>query len=269
MNAKAALVDVRPVQKMHTDVLVVGGGAAGVAAAVIAARQGVSVTLVERYGFCGGGAVAGMSGTICGMFMASDVESKPEQLVHGFADEFARRMTAAGGLTPPVRYGKTFSLVHDPLVWRNVADAMLADASVRVLFHAIATEVLVEDGERIGGVQAWTKQGKFVIEAALTVDATGDADVLAMAGLPTSVGHAGSVQNPTMMFRIQGVDVDRFLAAHGSDAIMGDAVSRKIVDLNETGAYRLPRAKVFLFRTPRLGELLCNCTRIIGAESLR
>jgi hypothetical protein len=69
-----------------------------------------------------------------------------------------------------------------------------------------------------------------------------------------------------MMFRIQGVEVDRFLAAHGSDAIMGDAVSRKIVELNATGAYRLPRAKVFLFRTPRRGELLCNCTRIIGAD---
>jgi len=104
------------------------------------------------------------------------------------------------------------------------------------------------------------------IEAALTIDATGDADLFAMAGLPTSIGHDGVVQNPTMMFRIQGVDVDRFLAAHGSDAIMGDAVSRKIVELNAADVYRLPRAKVFLFRTPRSGELLCNCTRIIGAD---
>src|SRR5437762_5473442 len=241
MNPKRAIVDRRAVQRIKTDVLVVGGGAAGVAAAVTVARQGVGVTLVERYGFCGGGAVAGMSGTICGMFIASDsVERKPEQLVHGFADEFARRMSAAGGLTPPVRYGKTFSLVHDPLVWRSVADAMLADAGVHVLFHAIATEVLVEGGERIGGVQAWTKQGKFVIEAALTVDATGDADVLAMAGLPTSVGHAGSVQNPTMMFRIQGVDVASFIGAHGRDTIMSEAVSRKIVEQNAASAYALP-----------------------------
>jgi hypothetical protein len=208
-----------------------------------------------------------MSGTICGLYMASGCpDAKPEQLVHGFATEFAERMTAAGGLTAPVRYGKTFSRVHDPLVWRSVADRLLAEAGVRVLFHALATEVLVEGGERVAGVQAFTKQAKFQIEAALTIDATGDADLFAMAGLPTSVGHEGVVQNPTMMFRIQGVDVDRFLAAHGSDAIMGDTVSRKIVELNAAGIYRLPRAKVFLFRTPRPGELLCNCTRIIGAD---
>jgi hypothetical protein len=199
--------------------------------------------------------------------MASDfANSHPEQLVFGFASEFARRMTAAGGLTPPVRYGKTFSLVHDPLTWRSVADAMLAEAGVRVMFHVMATEVLLEGSERVAGVQAFTKQGKFAIEAAITVDATGDADLSAMAGLPTSMGHEGTVQNPTMIFRIQGVDVPRFLAAYGPDSIMGEAVSRKIVELNASGAYVLPRAKIFLFPTPRPGELLCNCTRVMGAD---
>src|SRR5664279_2885063 len=151
-------------ERLVTDVLVVGGGAAGVAAAVTAARQGLRVILLERYGFCGGGAVAGMSGTICGMFMASDIaQAPPAQLVYGFADEFSKRMTVAGGLTPPVRYGKTFSLVHDPLVWRTTADAMLAEADVTVMFHVTATEVLLDGGERIAGVQAYTKQGKFRI----------------------------------------------------------------------------------------------------------
>ena len=152
--------DLRPVTQLRTELLVVGGGAAGVAAAITAARQGLAVTLIERYGFCGGGAVAGLSGTICGLFMASDrPAAPPEPLVHGFAAEFAQRMTAAGGLTAPVRYGKTYSLVHDPLAWRKVADAMLAEAGVRVLFHATASEVLLEGGERIGGVQAYSKQG--------------------------------------------------------------------------------------------------------------
>ncbi|MGH8850411.1 MAG: FAD-dependent oxidoreductase [Casimicrobiaceae bacterium] len=267
MKSAALTADNRPLERITTQVLVVGGGAAGVAAAVTAARQGLQVTLLERYGFCGGGAVAGMSGTICGMFMASEAaDSKPEQLVHGFAAEFAERMTAAGGLTPPVRYGKTFSLVHDPLVWRNVADGLLADAGVRVLFHTMATEVLIEGGERVAGVQAYTKRGKLSIEAALTVDATGDADLSAMAGFATTMGHEGVVQNPTMIFRIQGVDTERFRARYGPDAIMGDAVTRKIVELNASGAYKLPRAKAFLFPTPRPGELLCNCTRILGAD---
>src|ERR1700726_317842 len=99
MKVPNVVTDRRPSERISTEVLVVGGGAAGVAAAVTAARQGLRVILVERYGFCGGGAVAGMSGTICGMFMASEAPSAPpQQLVHGFAAEFARRMTAAGGL---------------------------------------------------------------------------------------------------------------------------------------------------------------------------
>jgi ribulose 1,5-bisphosphate synthetase/thiazole synthase len=261
------ITDQRPSERIESDVLVVGGGAAGVAAAVTSARQGMRVTLLERYGFCGGGAVAGMSGTICGLFMASDSpDAPPRQVVHGFADEFARRMRAVGGLTLPVRYGKTWTLVHDPLAWREVADAMLAEAGVQVLLHALVTDALLEGQARVAGVQAYTKQGKFRIEATITIDASGDADVAAMAGLDTTVGHEGVVQNPTMIFRLQGVDVERFLAAQGGDSIMGDSVSRKIVEVDASGAYRLPRAKVFLFPTPRPGELLCNCTRVVGAD---
>ncbi|MHB8493428.1 MAG: FAD-dependent oxidoreductase [Casimicrobiaceae bacterium] len=261
------MTDLRPVERVFADVLVVGGGAAGVATAVTAVRQGLRVVLLERYGFCGGGAVAGMSGTICGMYMAADSpDAVPVPLVRGFAAEFAGRLSAAGGLTHPVRYGKTFTLVHDPLVWRGIADAMLAEAEVRVMFHSMATEVLLEGRERVAGVQAYTKQGKFAIEAALTVDATGDADLSAMAGFRTTVGRDGNVQNPTMIFRLQGVDVPAFRAAYGPDTIMGDSVSREIAALNTSGAYRLPRAKVFLFPTPRSGELLCNCTRVVGAD---
>src|SRR5262245_3126687 len=99
-------MDRRPVSRIDTDVLVVGAGAAGVAAATTAARQGLKVLVLERYGFCGGGAVAGLSGTVCGLYEASeDPNSKPVQLVFGFADEFIRLMTEKNGLTPPVRYG--------------------------------------------------------------------------------------------------------------------------------------------------------------------
>ncbi|MBV9064527.1 MAG: FAD-dependent oxidoreductase, partial [Methylobacteriaceae bacterium] len=123
----------RPLSQ-DSDVLVVGGGAAGVAAAVTAARQGAKVTLLERYGFCGGGAVAGLSGTVCGMYAATeDRGAPPRQVVHGFLDEFVAALEHRGGLAPPVRYGKTFTRVHDPLVWREAADALLAEAGVEVI----------------------------------------------------------------------------------------------------------------------------------------
>ena len=267
MTASSISTDRRESVAAEGDVLVVGGGAAGVAAAVTAARQGLRVILLERYGFCGGGAVAGLSGTICGMYEASDnANAPPNQIVHGFLDEFANRMSERGGLTPPVRYGKTFTRVHDPLIWRETADAMLRDAGVQVLLHTTVTAALVEGGEKIDGILAYTKQGPLSVRAKVTIDASGDADVVAMAGFPTFMGQDGRVQNPTMIFRLGGVDTQRFLASHGADSIMGREVTDLILRLHNSHEYRLPRAMIFLFPTPRPNELLCNCTRILGGD---
>jgi hypothetical protein len=267
MTAQSTFVDRRNPLTMQTDVLVVGAGAAGVAAAVTAARQGLKVTLVERYGFCGGGAVAGLSGTICGMYEASDdANAPPNQIVHGFLDEFVKNMEERGGLTPPVRYGKTFTRVHDPLVWRETADAMLRAAGVQVFLHTTMTDVLVEGSEKVDGISAFTKQGRLSVRAKLTIDASGDADVTAMAGFPTFMGQDGKVQNPTMIFRLGGVDVERFLGVYGADSIMGRDVTDLILRLHNSDEFKLPRAKIFLFPTPRPNELLCNCTRIIGRD---
>jgi hypothetical protein len=260
-------LDKRETPRLDADVVVVGGGAAGVAAAVTAARQGLKVTLVERYGFCGGGAVAGHSGTVCGLYEATDDRNaKPRQVVFGFADEFVRRLEAAGGLTEPVLYGKTYTRVHDPLVWREVADALLLEAGVDVIYHAVATGVRTDGGERIEGIELWTKQGTLDLRAGLVIDASGDADVVAMAGLPSFVGDNGRVQNPTMIFRLLGVDVERFLAAYGQDTIMPESVSDLIKAKHNSGEYHLPRAKIWLFTTTRPNELLCNCTRVVGSD---
>lgn len=266
-SSQVDVVDQRAGWRLDTDLLVVGGGAAGVAAAHTAAKHGLKVVLLERYGFCGGGAVAGMSGSICGLFLAHEGTSgSPERLVHGFVDTFIETMRARNGLTEPIRYGRTFTLVHDPHVWRESADFLLESVGVQVLYHSTVTNVLLEGGERIAGVMAYTKQGTLQVRAQLTIDASGDADLAAMAGLDTSVGNEGHVQNPTMIFRLSGVDVPRFLKAAGPDAILSDEISSHIVSMNAGGGYYLPRAKVFLFPTPREGELICNCTRIIGQD---
>lgn len=264
--SKITQVDARPRTRVECDVVVVGGGAAGLAAAHTAARQGCSVMVVERYGFCGGGAVAGLSGTVCGMYLATERHTAaPEQVVFGFLSGFLDRMRKKSGITQALRYGKTFTHVHDPLVWREVADDLLAVPGIHVWYHALVTSVLME-GERVAGVVAQTKQGAVEIRARVTIDASGDADVLAMAGLATSTGDNGRVQNPTMIFRLAGVDTARFLAAYGSDTIMPHEVGGLIQDANASGAYHLPRHKIWLFPTTRPGELLCNCTRVVGRD---
>jgi len=265
MPRMATATDRRAGLRIDTDVLVAGGGAAGVAAAVTAARSGRRVTLVERYGFCGGGAVAGLSGTVCGLYAASaDPNAPPEQVVFGFADEFVRLLESRGGLTPPVRYGRTYTRVHDPLVWREAADHVLRESGVQVLFHTTVTGALL-DGARVAGLAAYSKEGPLELRARITIDASGDADVVAMAGFPSFVGDEGRVQNPTMIFRLGGVDTARFLAAHGSDTIMPERISELLRAHNGKG-YFLPRAKIWLFTTPRPNELLCNCTRILGPD---
>ena len=260
-------MDMRAIEALDFDVVVVGGGAAGVAAATVAARNDLRVALVERHGFCGGGAVAGHSGTVCGLYEASEsLPNRPVQAVWGFAEEFVNALDARGGLGDPVRYGKTFTRVHDPIMWRETADDMLARHNVTVLFHSVATRVLTDGGERVEGVDLWTKQGPVRLKAPITIDASGDADLTAMAGFPSVIGDNGRVQNPTMIFRLMGVDVARFRAAHGDDTIMPPEVSAMIAEANKGNDYKLPRAKIWMFETTRPNELLCNCTRIIGAD---
>ncbi|WP_230684322.1 FAD-dependent oxidoreductase [Burkholderia cepacia] len=259
-------VDVRSVADLQCDVLVTGGGAAGVATAITASRQGLKVILLERYGFCGGGAVAGLSGTVCGLYLATDrAGAKPEAIVTGFAQEFCDALEQRGGLAAPVRYGKTWTRVHDPLVWRDTADSLLEEAGVKVIYHAVATGVLLDGNERVEGVTAWTKQGPLTIRSRVTVDASGDADLVAMAGLDSFMGDGTRVQNPTMIFRLQGVDVERFTDAYGDDTIMGEAISALLRERQLAGD-NLPRSKIWLFPTTRPGELLCNCTRITGSD---
>lgn len=258
--------DDRPFLELACDVLVVGGGAAGLAAAVTAARQGLKVTLLERYGFCGGAAVAGLSGTVCGMYEASDDPSRPPvQAVFGFLDDFISRMEARSGVTGPVRYGKTFTRVHDPLAWRETADDLLADAGVTVLYHTVVTQVLSADGQ-VEGVCGYTKQGPLTARGRIVIDASGDADLAAMAGLACTVGDEGRVQNPTMIFRMMGADVESLRAAEGEDSILGPHVSDLISKLHAQGEYVLPRSKIFLFPTPRPNEILCNVTRVVGRD---
>lgn len=254
--------DRRGTRSKSCDLLIIGAGAAGLAAGVTAARLGARVILVERYGFMGGGAVAGMSGTVCGLYYSTeDPKSPPRIAVDGFPLEFITRLEAVGGLTPPVRYGRTFTRVHDPAAWRVVADRLAAEAGVDVMFHSTVIDVLLENDDRIRGVVVSSVEGRCEILADRIIDASGDASVLAMTGQGALHPGRDQLQNPTMMFRMMGVNVRELMDAMAGDTIVPAWVEESINNQRSAGM-QLPRSKIFLFPTPRDGEILCNATRV-------
>lgn len=250
----------------EVDVLVVGGGSAGVAAATVCGRNGLSTALIEKYGFCGGAAVAGLSGTICGMFMASDKEDRqPEQVVFGFTEEFRNRLSKRGGVTEPQIYGKTYTVTHDPLVWREVADECLEEAGVEVFFHTTVTGVIM-DGDKYKGVVVQSNAGQAIILAKRIIDASGDAAVVSRAGGAYFFGDNGVIQNPTMFFRLGNVEMESYLDFFGEDTICPAKVTEKILELNASGEYHMPRHKIWIFPTTRPNELMVNATRLAGQD---
>lgn len=247
------------------DIVVVGAGAAGVAAATTAAEHGARVLLVEKYGFAGGAAVAGMSGTICGLYLAHEEPADvPTQIVHGFAERFRGELAARGGLTPPQRYGKTFTVAHDPLMWREAADDLLTAAGVRVLLHTTVSRVIAEEG-RCLGVALLSTAGEVAVHASRIIDASGDAAVISQLGGEYHFGDGGRIQNPTMFFRLGGVNTDAFWSAFGDDTICPPWVTERIRARRDAGA-DLPREKIWVFRTPRAGELMVNATRLAATD---
>lgn len=248
----------------EVDVLVVGGGAAGVAAATMSAEAGHSTLLVEKYGFCGGAAVAGMSATICGMYLARD-SGPAKQIVFGFTERFRKVLHSRGGLTEPQIYGKTWTVTHDPLKWRETADELLRGARVRVIYHVSVTGV-IKRGDDLQGVVLESNAGRSVVRAKRIIDCSGDATVVARAGYRTRFGDDGKIQNPTMFFRLGNVDMPAYNAWWGEDTICPPKLSEAILKANAEKRYHLPRHKIWLFPSTRPGEVMVNATRLTARD---
>src|SRR5499427_3297427 len=137
------------------DVVVVGGGAAGLAAAVSAARAGARTALVERYGFLGGMATAGMVSTICGLYLTSSA-GPPEALNAGLADEVARRLAAMPGCGEPIRRGRTHVLPYTPFAFACLADELAASAAALDVYLHTFLNGIETDARRIDAVRVTT-----------------------------------------------------------------------------------------------------------------
>src|SRR5688572_17484654 len=158
------------------DVVVLGGGPAGIAAAASAARNGARVLLAERYGFLGGmGTAAGVT-NFCGLH--ANVFGSIRQVVHGVADDLLERMRQLDGLNEPhLVLGKTHAQAYDMSAFKCAADALLVADGVHLLFHALAAGVLKAAGGLIETLLLETKSGRLAVRAKQFIDCSGDADL--------------------------------------------------------------------------------------------
>lgn len=235
----------------QVDVLVVGGGSAGLMAAVAAARQGSRVMLVERNGYLGGTLSMVTLGSFCGLYTVTDTEVIP--VVRGLVAEFTDRLAKVGGPSEPLRWLETASLPYDPTMIKLVADDFVLEAGVRVALHCLAVGIMKE-GREVRGVIFEGRDGRWACAARVVIDCTGDGDIAALCGAEFE-HDPGVIQAPTTMFRLGGVDVAR------ASALTRDQLRHHLEQAVASGL-DLPRTAGGAFSI-RPGSMHLNITRVV------
>ncbi len=265
------------------DVLVVGGGPAGLCAAVAAARGGADTLLIESNGFCGGMATAGLVAP----FMTCYDSGGNERLIRGMFEEIVDRMVAVGDALDPSTVPTSSAFTSYITVGhihvtpfraeglKRLADEMLAEAGVRILYHTSCVDV-ERTSDRITRVVVYAKDGLHSVIAKKVVDCTGDGDVAAAAGVPFTMGNgAGRIQPATMFFRIGNVDsskIDADIEANRDNFYRKDGVNYRslhwwVSKAREAGDWTLDRVSIGLFRGVDEDEWSVNTSRIMGVDA--
>lgn len=242
-----------PIRQSY-DVLVIGGGPAGIAAALSAARHGMKTLVIEAYGFLGGMWTAGMVNPFF------DSENKG-----GICAEIVRKIDEVN-----------MSVQNGPNMWcfdietmKCVLDEMLTEAGVDMLFHTNFCAPIME-GDAIRGVIVENKGGRCAYLGKVIIDCTGDGDVAARAGAPYEVGNAqGSVQPMTLMFRISNIDYiqDYYTYPHYADNELIHMLDRALARAGITD-YPYNYRRPCVLQMPGSHTAICQSTHIRDKISL-
>jgi FAD dependent oxidoreductase len=265
-------------RELKFDVVVAGGGPAGINAAIAAGRTGSKTLLVERYGFLGGMSTV----ALVYPWMTFHTESG-KQVIKGIAQEIIDKLIDCGGspghLRDTVGFTNTVTPYH-PEKYKLLALELLEEAGVEVLVHSFVDKVEVENN-KISSIILTTKSGPIHVSAKQFVDTTGDADIAYLAGAPCLKGRDSDnkTQPMTMKFRMRGVDLTKVkeeMKANPSnfykktpvkelDELPLTGVQGFYKEWNESGV-PINRDQVLFFAGPEEDEVLVNCTRVQGLD---
>ena len=219
--------------RAECDVAVIGGGPAGIAAAIAAARRGADTLLIERYGGLGGLATGGLI-----ILLLTMDDGRGRQVIAGLCQEFIDALHARGAAVQPTaeqwgsedpslveRWGRwglvwgrspavvRYAVAYDPEEFRFIANDMVLASGARLLLHAWGARAIM-DGDRVAAIAIESKSGREAVKAKIVIDTTGDGDIFASAGVPFEAERV----HPWLWFRMAGVnDVDAAVRAakHG------------------------------------------------------
>ena len=239
------------------DVVVIGGGPAGLMAAAAAAREGRSTVLVERYGFLGGAGTMGGLSTFCGLHAC--VRGEHRRVVRGYADELLDRLDRMDGLSEPHLsvQDRIQAQAFDISAYKVAADDFLTGSGADLLFHATAVGAVKGAEDRIEAVLVESKSGRAALRGNVFIDGSGDADLVRWSGAP--VEKSAELLYPSLMFRINGVDPEAAGEAWRTVATLMD-------EAEASGTRTFPRKKPIVRPQRNPLEWRANLTQLSNPD---
>jgi len=232
-----------------TQILVVGSGSAGATAAITAAQSGCQVMLIERYGFMGGISTQVLD-TFYGFYTPGE---HPRKVVGGIPDQVVDHLfNQRAAIYRPNTYGAGQGITYDPEKLKVIWEQLAVKAGVKILYHSLVVDT-IQENDRLQGIVLVNKTGFFRIMADIVIDASGDADVAALAGVPFESALDQPVQSLTTTFKLINVDTERARQVKKTElhGLMAAAYD-----------YDLPRKEGSVHMTPLPGVMVTNMTRV-------